>query len=80
MKNLTRRIYNMARARSIKSIETEISKVEADLAKAQEKCDILSARLLELQNAKQEIEAKKIMDAFRKSGKSMDELMTFLNV
>ena len=29
---------------------------------------------------KQSIEAKQIMDAFRKSGKSMQELMTFLDV
>ena len=70
----------MARARSIKSIEAEISKVEADLAKAQEKCDFLSARLLELQKAKQDVEAKQVMDAFRKSGKSMQELLTFLDV
>ena len=67
----------MARMRSITSIETEISKVESDLAKAQERCD---ARLLELQRTKQEIEAKQVMDAFRKSGKSMQELMTFLEV
>ncbi|MBR1909724.1 MAG: DUF4315 family protein [Lachnospiraceae bacterium] len=70
----------MARMRSISSIETEIKKVEADLAKAQEKCDALSARLLELQKMKQDIEAKKVMEAFRKSGKSMQELMTFLDV
>lgn len=70
----------MARMRSISSIETEISKVESDLTKAQERCDALSARLLELQKMKQEIEAKKVMDAFRKSGKSMQELMTFLEV
>ena len=48
--------------------------------KAQEKCDSLSAQLLELQKLKQEQETKKIMDAFRKSGKSMNELLTFLNV
>ncbi len=70
----------MARMRSISSIETEISKVESDLAKAQEKVDSLSTRLFELQKTKQEIEAKKVMDAFRKSGKSMQELMTFLEV
>ena len=70
----------MARMRSITSIETEISKVESDLLKAQERCDVLSARLLELQRTKQEIEAKQVMDAFRKSGKSMQELMTFLEV
>lgn len=70
----------MARTRSISSIETEISKVTAELQKAQEKADELSQRLLELQEMKQSIEAKQIMDAFRKSGKSMQELMTFLDV
>ena len=48
--------------------------------KAQEKVDELSQKLLELQEMKQSIEAKQIMDAFRKSGKSMQELMTFLDV
>ncbi|MCR5089279.1 MAG: DUF4315 family protein, partial [Oscillospiraceae bacterium] len=52
----------------------------AELEKAQEKCDALSARLVELQKTKQEIETKRVMDAFRKSGKSMQELMTFLEV
>jgi predicted nuclease with TOPRIM domain len=61
----------MARMRSISSIETEISKVESDLAKAQEKVNSLSTRFFELQKTKQEIETKKGMDAFRKSGKSM---------
>ena len=70
----------MARMRSISSIEKEISKVESDLVKAQERCDVLPAQLLELQKMKQEIEAKKVMDAFRKSGKTMQELMTFLEV
>ena len=67
----------MARTRSISSIETEISKVTAELQKAQEKVDELSQKLQEM---KQSIEAKQIMDAFRKSGKSMQELMTFLDV
>lgn len=70
----------MARMKSISSIEKEISKVEAELEKAQERCDSLAAQLLELQNQKKECEAKMVMDAFRKSGKSMEELMTFLNV
>ena len=46
----------------------------------QEKVDDLTQRLLELQEQKQSIETKQIMDAFRKSGKSMQELMTFLDV
>ena len=70
----------MARRRSISSIETEITKVSAELQKAQEKVDDLTQRLLELQEQKQSIETKQIMDAFRKSGKSMQELMTFLDV
>lgn len=68
----------MARTRSISSIETEITKVSAELQKAQEKVDDLTQRLLELQEQKQSIETKQIMYAFRKSGKSMQELMTFL--
>ena len=66
----------MARTRSISSIETEITKVSAELQKAQEKVDDLTQRLLELQEQKQSIETKQIMYAFRKSGKSMQELMT----
>ena len=78
--NPQRRIRTMARTRSISSIETEIKKVSDELQKAQEKVDDLTKRLLELQEQKQSIEAKQIMDAFRKSGKSMQELMTFLDV
>ena len=70
----------MARMRSISSIETEITKVEADLVKVQEKYDSLAAKLLELQQLKQDYEAKQIMAAFHKSGKSIQELMTFLEV
>ena len=70
----------MARTRSISSIETEITKVSAELQKAQEKVDDLTQRLLELQEQKQSIETKQIMYALRKSGKSMQELMTFLDV
>ena len=70
----------MARMRSISSIENEITKVEADLVKVQEKYDSLAARLLELQQLKKDYEAKQIMDAFHKSGKSLQELMTFLEV
>lgn len=55
----------MARTRSISSIETEITKVSAELQKAQEKVDDLTQRLLELQEQKQSIETKQIMDAFR---------------
>ena len=70
----------MARIRSMNSIETEINKLNSELAKLQEKEDWLTARLLELQKKKQEYESKQVMEAFRKSGKSLQELMTFLAV
>jgi len=70
----------MARTRSISSIESEIAKVEAELSKAQEKVDTISAKLLKLQKQKQEYEAKQIMEAYKKSGKSLQELMTFLDI
>ena len=70
----------MARTKSTTSIETEIAKINGDLAKLQKKQELLSDRLLELHKQKQEHEAKQVMEAFRKSGKSFQELMTFLDV
>lgn len=70
----------MARTRSISSIDAEISKLEDELSKVQERYDALAARILELQKQKQDIEAKQVMDAFKRSGKSMQELMNFLDV
>lgn len=72
------RMSHMARTRTITSINKEIQKVEEELNKVRGKKEKLESQLLELQNAKQEIEAKQIMDAFKKSGKSMHELMVFL--
>ena len=68
----------MSRTRSISSIDTEIKKVEDELIRVQQKQETLEARLLELQKAKQEIESRQIMDAFHNSGKSLRELMIFL--
>ena len=70
----------MARTRSITSIEAEISKVSSELKQAHEKADALSQRLLELQQMREAYESKQVMEAFRKSGKSLQELLTFLDV
>ena len=70
----------MARTKSISTIETELRKAETDLKKAQEKVDTLSERVLKLQQQKQEYETRQIIDAYKKSGKTLDELLTFLNV
>lgn len=70
----------MARTKSISSIEAEITKLEAELNRAQARVDAISAKLLKAQKEKQENEARQIMEAFKKSGKSLQELMTFLDV
>ena len=70
----------MARMRSISSIEAEIKKLEEELKKAQAKVDATSARILELRKVKEDYESRQVMEAFRKSGKSFQELMTFLDV
>ena len=75
-----RRMTKMARTRSISSIEVEIKKLEEELKKAQAKVDAISARVLELRKLKQDYESKQIMEAFHKSGKSLEELMTFLDI
>lgn len=75
-----RRKMTMARSRSMTSIDTEIGKIEAELEKLQKKEEVLTAKLRNLQKQKQEYESKQIIDAFRKSGKSLAELMTFFDV
>lgn len=61
----------MARTRSISSIEAEIKKLEEELKKAQAKVDTISARVLELRKLKRDYEARQVMEAFHKSGKSV---------
>lgn len=73
-------MMKMARMRSISSIEAEIKKLEEELKKAQAKVDATSARILELRKVKEDYESRQVMEAFRKSGKSFQELMTFLDV
>lgn len=58
----------MARTKSISAIEEELKKAEDDLKKAQKKVDILSDRVLKLQQQKQEYENRQIIDAYKKSG------------
>lgn len=68
----------MARVRSISSIDADIQKIEDELQKVKAKKETLETKPLELQKIKQEIEVKQVMTAFKKSGKTMRELMIFL--
>ncbi len=69
----------MARKKSAEAIDAEITKVKSDMSKLQDRYDKLADNLKVLQDQKRRIEADAIMDAYLKSGKSFDEIMTFLN-
>lgn len=69
----------MARKKSTESIDTEIAKVKSDMSKLQDRYDKLADKLKDLQDQKHRMEADALMDAYLKSGKSFDEIMTFLN-
>ena len=69
----------MARKKSTEAIEAEINKTKSDMSRLQDKYDKLADKLKELQEQKRRIEGEAIMDAYLKSGKIFDEIMTFLN-
>jgi hypothetical protein len=70
----------MARTRTISSIDSEIANTQELLAKAKARYDDLAEELKALMIRKREIQAKEIMAAFVKSGKSYTEIMNFLDV
>lgn len=69
----------MARTKSIASIEVQIAKTQEDLVKAKAKYDVIADNLEKLMVQKKEHQARQIMDAFIKSGKSFQEIMNFLD-
>jgi len=72
------RIKKMVRMKSITTIENEIAKTKSELAKVRKKQDILADKLLKLQKQKQDYEAKQIIDAYQRSGKTLHEMLVFL--
>ena len=68
----------MARTKSITTIEKEIAKTEAELTRIQQKQDALADRLLALRKEKKNYEARQIIEAYERSGKTLHEMMIFL--
>lgn len=68
----------MARKKSIASIEKEIEETRTRLSAVSKKYDSLTEQLKQLQKAKREYEENKIIEAYRKSGRSLDEVLIFL--
>lgn len=68
----------MARKKSAETIDAEIAKVMADMSKLQDRYNKLADKLKDLQEQKRCREADAIIDAYLKSGKSLEEILTFL--
>ncbi len=68
----------MARKKSADAIEAEITKVKSNMSKLQDRYDKLADKLKDLQEQKRKFEADTIMEAYIRSGKSLDEILTFL--
>ena len=68
----------MARVRTIESINVEIAKIQEELNNLHQKYDKTAAKLEALQEQKQKYQTKLVMEALQNSGKSFDELVTFL--
>ena len=68
----------MARTKSITTIEKEIAKTEAELTRIQQKQDELADRLLALRKERKNYEARQIIEAYERSGKTLHEMMIFL--
>ena len=66
------------RKRTMTSIEADIAKVKAALMRTQKKYDSLAEELKALVQEKDDLMARSLMDTFKKSGKSYEELMKFL--
>ena len=68
----------MARKKSTETLDVEIAKTKSDMSKLQDRYNKLADKLKDLEDQKRRIEADAIMDAYLKSGRSFDEIMTFL--
>lgn len=69
----------MPRSKSLTSVDAKIKKIQLKMIAAQKRYDRLAEELKGLNDERARIEADLIAAAFRKSGKSFSQLMTFLN-
>ena len=73
-------VKNMARMKTLASIDSEIARTQDTLVKAKLKYDAIAKNLGELMESKRAYQSRAIMKAFIKSGKSYKEIMNFLNI
>jgi phage shock protein A len=68
----------MPRQKSLSSYDKEIKVLKSHLTKTKLRYEALEDKMIALQEKRNEQEAKKIMAAYRKSNRSLQELMIFL--
>lgn len=79
MKNKKKEMMIMARMQTITSVDSKIDKVEKEVVKVQQRYNELMVELEELRNKRIEILGKTFAEAFAKSGRTEEEVMTFLS-
>ena len=65
--------------KSLASIDREIDKVKDSIEKAQQRITELSNKYEFLKNEREKIELQQIAKAYKNSGKTYHEIMTFLS-
>ena len=60
------------------TVFSEIQKTEAEISALSQKYEKIAEKLKALREQKQEYENRQIIEAFRESGKSLDEVLIFL--
>ncbi len=68
----------MPRQKSMKTLNTKIQKTKSEMEQSKSRYNQLCKELLKLQKEQELLEAKEIYAAFKKSRKTLRELMTFL--
>lgn len=68
----------MARRKSLSTFDKEIEQLKQKIIVAKARHDRLCKQLIELQKKKELYMAEDLIDAMRKSGKTYEEIMTFL--
>jgi cell fate (sporulation/competence/biofilm development) regulator YlbF (YheA/YmcA/DUF963 family) len=65
-------------ARRIITIDEKIERAQKEVIKAKAKYDAAVNELKELQERKKEIQSKELLEAFRESNRSYEEIISFL--
>ena len=69
----------MARMKTTASVDLQIEKVQSEIIKVQARYDALMVELEKLRAERIEVLGKTFAEAFAKSGRTEEEVMTFLS-